>query len=168
MGNRGGLSRERFFSYAFIAATCWYFVPGYLFAGLSYFSWVCWIAPENVKVNAMFGYVHGLGMSLLTFDWAQVCHSFQVSEVTILTTHVRSHISDLPSLPHGGLKPTLQLVSSFSSVSLLSYNPFSSSRSDHLNRDFDTHHLLHRQLVQPIHAVSRMDCLLADLSLKTD
>ncbi|KAF5331928.1 hypothetical protein D9611_008937 [Ephemerocybe angulata] len=73
-GTRGGISRERFFMYALIVSTVWYFVPGYLFQALSYFSWVCWIAPENVPVAAMFGYVHGMGMSLITFDWAQIAY----------------------------------------------------------------------------------------------
>ncbi|KAF8452243.1 OPT oligopeptide transporter [Boletus edulis BED1] len=74
MGTRGGISRERFFLYAWIAGICWYFVPGYLFQALSYFSWVCWIAPNNIVVNQLFGYVHGLGMSLITFDWAQISY----------------------------------------------------------------------------------------------
>jgi OPT family small oligopeptide transporter len=74
MGNRGGLSRERFFFYAFVTATVWYLFPGYLFQALSYFSWVCWIAPNNIPLNEMFGYVHGMGMSLITFDWAQIAY----------------------------------------------------------------------------------------------
>ncbi len=55
LGKRGGISRERFFLYAFIGSFCWYFLPGYAFQALSYFSWVCWIVPDNVKVNQMFG-----------------------------------------------------------------------------------------------------------------
>ena len=74
MGTRGGISRERFFLYAWLASMCWYFVPGYLFQALSYFSWVCWIAPDNIVVNQLFGYVSGLGMSLITFDWAQISY----------------------------------------------------------------------------------------------
>ncbi|KAG6897986.1 hypothetical protein C0992_007940 [Termitomyces sp. T32_za158] len=74
MGNRGGISRERFFLYAFLVSAFWYVLPGYLFSALSYFSWVCWIAPNNIPVNQMFGYVHGLGMSLITFDWAQIAY----------------------------------------------------------------------------------------------
>ncbi|KAG6868859.1 hypothetical protein C0993_008988 [Termitomyces sp. T159_Od127] len=74
MGNRGGISRERFFLYAFLGSAIWYVFPGYLFSALSYFSWVCWIAPDNIPVNQMFGYVHGLGMSLITFDWAQIAY----------------------------------------------------------------------------------------------
>ena len=72
MGTRGGVSRKRFFLYAWAAGMCWYFVPGYLFQALSYFSWVCWIAPDNIVVNQLFGYVSGLGMSTITFDWAQI------------------------------------------------------------------------------------------------
>ena len=74
IGTRAGISRGRFFLYAWIASICWHFLPGYLFQGLSYFSWVCWIAPNNVVVNQLFGYVHGLGMSLITFDWAQISY----------------------------------------------------------------------------------------------
>jgi hypothetical protein len=72
MGTREGVSRKRFFLYAGAASMCWYFVPGYLFQALSYFSWVCWIAPDNIIVNQLFGYVSGLGMSTITFDWAQI------------------------------------------------------------------------------------------------
>lgn len=48
IGNRGGISRERFFTCAFTAAALWYFFPGYIFQALSVFSWVCWIAPNNI------------------------------------------------------------------------------------------------------------------------
>ncbi|KIK34782.1 hypothetical protein CY34DRAFT_812696 [Suillus luteus UH-Slu-Lm8-n1] len=74
IGNRGGISRERFFVYVFSASCAWYFFPGYLFQALSYFTWVCWIAPDNVVVNQLFGYESGLGMSLITFDWAQITY----------------------------------------------------------------------------------------------
>ncbi|KAG6336208.1 hypothetical protein ID866_2885 [Astraeus odoratus] len=74
MGNHGGISRERFFFYAWSAAVIWYFFPGYIFTALSYFSWVCWVAPNNVVVNQMFGYISGLGMSLITFDWSQIAY----------------------------------------------------------------------------------------------
>lgn len=41
------MTRLRFFGYAFLAAFIWYWFPGLIFTGLSYFSWVCWIAPKN-------------------------------------------------------------------------------------------------------------------------
>lgn len=72
IGQHQGLSRERYFCYAFIGAIIWYFFPGYLFQALSYFTWACWIAPSNPKVNQLFGYHSGLGFSLLTFDWNQI------------------------------------------------------------------------------------------------
>ncbi|CAE6457410.1 unnamed protein product [Rhizoctonia solani] len=42
---------------------------------LSNFTWVCWIAPDNLIVNALFGYQHGLGMGFITFDWAMVAYN---------------------------------------------------------------------------------------------
>ncbi|KAI0044897.1 OPT oligopeptide transporter [Auriscalpium vulgare] len=74
IGNRGGMSRELFFAYGFLAAFLWYFVPGYLFQALSYFSWVTWIRPQNTTISQLFGYVHGLGMSVITFDWSQITY----------------------------------------------------------------------------------------------
>jgi len=47
-------------------------LPSYLFTALSYFSWICWIAPNNPTVNQLFGVIHGLSMSVLTFDWGQI------------------------------------------------------------------------------------------------
>ena len=67
-----GISRERFFFYAWAASVIWYIIPGYLFRALSYFSWVCWIAPNNIIINQLFGYFSGLGMSIITFDWSQI------------------------------------------------------------------------------------------------
>ncbi|KAL6304480.1 OPT oligopeptide transporter [Sparassis latifolia] len=72
IGGRDGISRERFFAYAFITAMLWYLFPGYLFQALSTFTWGCWIAPNNRTVNTLFGYHSGLGFSLLTFDWNQI------------------------------------------------------------------------------------------------
>jgi OPT oligopeptide transporter protein len=54
------------------------FFPSYIFTALSYFSWVCWIVPDNVKINQLFGVVHGLGMGVVTFDWGQIT-AFNVS-----------------------------------------------------------------------------------------
>jgi hypothetical protein len=49
-------------------------LPSYLFTALSSFSWVCWIAPNNVKVNQLFGVRHGMAMGILTFDWGQIAY----------------------------------------------------------------------------------------------
>ncbi|KII86303.1 hypothetical protein PLICRDRAFT_114715 [Plicaturopsis crispa FD-325 SS-3] len=74
IGGRGGMSRQRFFAYSFIGALVWYFLPGYLFTALSTFTWVCWIRPNDVKLNQLFGYNSGLGMSMITFDWSQIAY----------------------------------------------------------------------------------------------
>lgn len=66
------ISRIRFFTIAAGAATLYYFLPGYLFTALSIFNWACWIAPQNVIVNALLGTQTGLGMGILTFDWNQI------------------------------------------------------------------------------------------------
>ncbi|KAI0248083.1 OPT oligopeptide transporter, partial [Lactifluus subvellereus] len=71
-----GISRERFFFFAFLASCVWYIFPGYLFTALSTFSWVTWIWPNNSillqTVNQLFGYTSGLGMSIVTFDWNNI------------------------------------------------------------------------------------------------
>ena len=36
------------------------------------FSWMCWIRPDDVVINQLFGVNTGLGMGLLTFYWAQI------------------------------------------------------------------------------------------------
>ncbi|KAH9059400.1 small oligopeptide transporter [Lactarius deliciosus] len=73
--SRGGISRERFFFYVFVGYFCYNFFPSYLFTALSYFSWVCWIVPNNAKVNQMFGVTHGMAMGLFTFDWGQIAYN---------------------------------------------------------------------------------------------
>ena len=60
IGDCGGISRERFFSYIFFGSFCWYWFPDYIFQAMSYFNWVCWILPNNVVINQLFGYSSGL------------------------------------------------------------------------------------------------------------
>ncbi|KAK0535635.1 hypothetical protein OC835_002310 [Tilletia horrida] len=71
---KGRMSRERFFLYAFLGSFFYYWFPGYIFTALSSFNWACWIAPNNVKLNQMMGVSSGLGMGILTFDWAQISY----------------------------------------------------------------------------------------------
>jgi hypothetical protein len=66
------ITRERFLYLTSLGSFVYYWIPGYLWTGLSVFNWVCWIVPNNVVVNSLFGTVSGLGMGLLSFDWAQV------------------------------------------------------------------------------------------------
>ena len=67
-----GISRYKFYMWGTLGAFLFFFFPGFIFTALSLFSWVCWIAPNNVPVNQLFGVASGLGMSVLTFDWTQI------------------------------------------------------------------------------------------------
>jgi OPT family oligopeptide transporter len=68
----GGITRYKYFMILFLASFTWFFVPGYLFEALSVFSFVCWIRPNNVVLNQLFGVATGLGMSFITFDWSEI------------------------------------------------------------------------------------------------
>ncbi|KAJ6043816.1 hypothetical protein N7499_006235 [Penicillium canescens] len=69
------ITRLRFFLYVTAGGFVWYFFPGLMFTALSYFTWVCWIAPKNVIVNQLFGMQTGLGLSPITFDWSQIAYN---------------------------------------------------------------------------------------------
>lgn len=66
------ISRYGFFGCAVALAFIWHWVPGFLFTGLSYFTLLCWIFPQNRIVNQLFGFNSGLGILPITFDWTQV------------------------------------------------------------------------------------------------
>jgi len=68
------MSREKFFCIALACSFTWYWIPGFLWTGLSIFNWVCWIAPNNIVVNQLFGTLSGFGYSTLTFDWAVISY----------------------------------------------------------------------------------------------
>ncbi|KAH9949501.1 oligopeptide transporter [Amylocystis lapponica] len=70
--DRGGISRYKYFTYVGAGAFVFFWLPGYLFTALSAFSWVCWIVPNNVVVNQLFGVTSGLGLSFVTFDWTEI------------------------------------------------------------------------------------------------
>ncbi|KAJ6460926.1 small oligopeptide transporter [Mycena sanguinolenta] len=83
IGKHPGMSRERFFLLAFLATATWYFIPGYLFQALSYFSWVCRITTTtfidvdfNVHILSfpLSRYNSGLGFSVITLDWNQIAY----------------------------------------------------------------------------------------------
>jgi OPT family small oligopeptide transporter len=67
-----GISRFSYFMCVFTGAFVFFWLPGYLFQALSMFSWICWIAPNNVPLNQIFGTVNSLGVSVLTFDWTVI------------------------------------------------------------------------------------------------
>ncbi|CAM1506483.1 Fc.00g061240.m01.CDS01 [Cosmosporella sp. VM-42] len=63
-------SRLKFFSIAFSLMFCYFWLPNYLFVGLSWFSWMTWVAPTNRNLSIITGTNKGLGFNPLpTFDW---------------------------------------------------------------------------------------------------
>lgn len=75
IANGWRMSRLKFFAIVFVSSFVYYWFPGYIFTALSYFTFICWIAPNNVVVNQIFGQVQGLGFFPLTFDWAQIAYN---------------------------------------------------------------------------------------------
>ncbi|KAL2268982.1 hypothetical protein VTJ83DRAFT_3828 [Remersonia thermophila] len=66
----GKMTRLRFFSWAFVLMLVYFWLPNYLFAALSYFSWMTWIAPHNINLANITGGSTGLGLNPLpTLDW---------------------------------------------------------------------------------------------------
>ncbi|KAB2575833.1 Glutathione transporter 1 [Lasiodiplodia theobromae] len=71
------ISRFRLFLYAFAAMFVWFWFPDYIFAALSLFNWIAWIAPDNFNLTAICGLKKGLGFNPLpTFDWNVATHVF--------------------------------------------------------------------------------------------
>ncbi|KAI9929509.1 hypothetical protein ASPWEDRAFT_534740 [Aspergillus wentii DTO 134E9] len=68
------MSRYAFFSVAFCASFVWYWFPDFIFPALSYFTFPCWIKPNNPVVNQIFGMTSGMGLLPLTFDWSQIAY----------------------------------------------------------------------------------------------
>ena len=57
----------------FVVMFIYFWFPNYILQAMSYFNWITWIAPENVKLAAVTGSVTGLGLNPLpTFDWNQL------------------------------------------------------------------------------------------------
>lgn len=63
-------SREKIFLVGTLGMFVYYLFPGFIFQALSSFSWITWIAPDNVNLDAVFGIYGGLGLNPIpTFDW---------------------------------------------------------------------------------------------------
>lgn len=87
------IPREHFFYLASLCSFVWYWFPGYLWTGLSVFNWACWISPKDVVVNSLFGSVSGLGMGLVSFDWAAISEIGSPLVVPVCSV-------DIPSIIH--------------------------------------------------------------------
>lgn len=67
--NGWSIGRYKLFCIISLAAFVWYWFPGWIFKGLSYFSFLCWIWPNSAVVNKLFGGMHGYGLMPISFDW---------------------------------------------------------------------------------------------------
>ncbi|KAI9288585.1 OPT oligopeptide transporter protein-domain-containing protein [Umbelopsis sp. AD052] len=70
--NWTGPSRIKWFLMVFTCMFVYYWLPGFLFPVLTYFSWACWINPNNRTLSQLTGGYSGLGMLALSFDWATI------------------------------------------------------------------------------------------------
>ncbi len=52
--NGWSIGRYRWFLIVFTGAFLWYWFPGWIFRGLSWFCWITWIWPDSVIVNQLF------------------------------------------------------------------------------------------------------------------
>ncbi|KAK0649961.1 OPT oligopeptide transporter [Cercophora newfieldiana] len=66
-----GLTRYKFFLWAFGAMFIYFWFPNYLFEVLTFFSWMTWISPNNLNLEILTGFKNGLGLfnPWPTFDW---------------------------------------------------------------------------------------------------
>ncbi|SMR63967.1 unnamed protein product [Zymoseptoria tritici ST99CH_3D1] len=63
-------SREKIFLWATLFMGIYFMLPGYLFGAMSLFSWMTWISPNNIHLDAVAGVAGGLGLNPWpTFDW---------------------------------------------------------------------------------------------------
>ncbi|CAG8222240.1 unnamed protein product [Penicillium salamii] len=75
--NGWSISRYRFFLYCFGGMFFYFWFPDYIFQAMSYFNWMTWIAPQNVKLAIITGSIGGMGFNPLpTFDWNIVSYIF--------------------------------------------------------------------------------------------
>jgi hypothetical protein len=69
-GRMYNMSRERLFLITFLAMAVYFFFPGFIWTSLSSFSWITWIAPDNIKLDAVTGFNGGMGFNPWpSFDW---------------------------------------------------------------------------------------------------
>lgn len=83
--NGWSIGRYRYFLYVFLGSFIWYWFPGFIAQGLTYFDWICWIVPGNMIVNQIFGNNTGFG---LVSDLGGYEHRMQKKGGKVSNTHV--------------------------------------------------------------------------------
>lgn len=66
------ISRLKLFIVVMTACFLWSWIPNFFAPFLSSFSFLTWLAPNNVVINQLFGSRTGLGLLPITFDWNQI------------------------------------------------------------------------------------------------
>ncbi|KAL8281284.1 hypothetical protein RQP46_006318 [Phenoliferia psychrophenolica] len=67
------ISRLRFFTIVFVIYGLYFVLPQAVFSALSYFNWITWISPNNIKLALIAGSVGGIGLSpIATLDWSYI------------------------------------------------------------------------------------------------
>jgi hypothetical protein len=67
-GSKWTMTRSRFFSLIVLLQFVYYWLPGYIFPLLSFFSFVCMIAPHKITFSQITG-ANGLGIGAIELDW---------------------------------------------------------------------------------------------------
>ncbi|KAL2132735.1 hypothetical protein VTI74DRAFT_3445 [Chaetomium olivicolor] len=81
------MPRLRFFSWAFGLMFVYFWFPNYIFAALSYFSWMTWISPNNADLANITGGVSGLGLNpFSSFDWNILMYNLDPLMVPFFST----------------------------------------------------------------------------------
>ncbi|KAK9464220.1 OPT oligopeptide transporter protein-domain-containing protein [Lipomyces oligophaga] len=70
------ITKYKLFFILLWASLIYFFVPDYLFEGLSTFNWMTWIAPNNKNLAFVTGSLIGAGFNpIVTFDWSVINYS---------------------------------------------------------------------------------------------
>ncbi|CAK7205796.1 hypothetical protein SEUCBS139899_008575 [Sporothrix eucalyptigena] len=80
-------TRMKFFFFTFASMFVYFWFPDYIFTALSAFSWMTWIAPDNLNLTAITGFNNGMGINPFpTFDWNIVTFMTDPLMVPFFTT----------------------------------------------------------------------------------
>ncbi|KAI8865697.1 oligopeptide transporter [Ramicandelaber brevisporus] len=79
--NWTGWSRTRMFWTCFIGSFLWYWLPGYLFTMLSFFSVLCFFNRDSVLLAQLGDGQKGMAVLALTFDWSNISSTFLFSPI---------------------------------------------------------------------------------------
>lgn len=129
-------SRLRFFTITFTFMFVYFWFPNYIFQGLSYFSWMTWLAPTNVVLNLITGSHHGLGVNPLpTLDWNMVTAMIDPLMIPFFTTFnffIGSLVSLFTVIPYYWLN-----------IDYTAYLPINSNRPfDHFAKHYNISRIL--------------------------